>query len=616
MFSVSMSSGLDVQGFLSQILYAERAPARALEAERSRLAQQSSSLRTFQAKLAAISQAAQALRGDGALEPRTAASSNSAVASANAARASQIGSYDLTVTDLASTSAHASKGYASPDQALTHGSFDIRIGGEVTTIVVDSGSDTLETLRDEIAASGAGVDAVIVNDGTSYRLSLRSLASGAAGAITIDGFTDAQLEADLDLSETSPARDASFTVNGLAMTRPSNLLTDVVDGLSITLAGGGSAVVTVGADVERSVEAIRGFVAGYNALSEYIKSQLAAREAQPGSITNLASVRTLQDQLRSIVSGSVGGVDGDVVNLRQVGIEMQNDGSLTIDEPVLRQALEEGTVGPLFAQSGRATDGRARFVAAGDLTEAGSFDLVVTRAAEQAVVTGSEPVAALGQDETLTFTRGTTSVEVDLSAGMTLAQVVSTVNDALRATGIDAVAGTDGSSRLRITSSGWGAAATVSVTSSTDAEASTGFGTAGKSDAGVDVAGKIGGVEGAGTGRLLAAASGDARGLTVEVRAGAGDIDPAGTALGQVVVSHGVGEATFRTLRAEMKGTGLLGADTDALTQRDRRLGERIEAMDRRLAEREVLLSRELNRADQALRRMNQLLQTLQAQLG
>src|SRR5438093_988968 len=81
------------------------------------------------------------------------------------------------------------------------------------TINVDSGTDTLASLRDAINAAGTNVQALVINDGKGSRLTLTSLTSGEAGAITLSNFSAPALQSSLGFTETSPARDAQFSIN-------------------------------------------------------------------------------------------------------------------------------------------------------------------------------------------------------------------------------------------------------------------------------------------------------------------------------------------------------------------------------------------------------------------
>src|SRR5207244_4567518 len=120
------------------------------------------------------------------------------------------------------------------------------------------------------------------------------------------------------------------------------------------------------------------------------------------------------------------------------------------------------------------------------------------------VTAGTAQTAPLGADETLTIN----GVSVALTAGMTQAQVVNSINERTRATGVTAAAtGANGSGAgnyLTFLTTGYGSAAAVSVVSSRSSARVPGPGRADDSTGVGSVAataGSAGGETGSGTGQ-------------------------------------------------------------------------------------------------------------------
>lgn len=188
------------------------------------------------------------------------------------------------------------------------------------------------------------------------------------------------------------------------------------------------------------------------------------------------------------------------------------------------------------------------------LSQGGNAELAVTIAAgtstNQAAVsgiTGAETTATatatgaskIRTDELLTFTNGTNTVNVGLTAGSSLSAAVSTINNALKNAGIKMTAGFDSTnSRFELTNDEYGSGTTVlnAFTSNQAGSQSTGLaGAAGTSynlaamgatlsgaagAAGQDVAGTIGGFAATGKGQFLTGNSGtDAEGLQLRITA-------------------------------------------------------------------------------------------------
>ncbi|MBX3444731.1 MAG: hypothetical protein KF774_20190 [Planctomyces sp.] len=157
-------------------------------------------------------------------------------------------------------------------------------------------------------------------------------------------------------------------------------------------------------------------------------------------------------------------------------------------------------------------------------TKAGNYNVNITTAAERATVTaGTGQTANLAAAETLTIN----GVAITLDAGLSQGQVVSRINEFTAQTGV--IADID-SGDTRLYTQAFGSAATIDVVSDVAAAAtSSGFGNVAANDAGVDIAGTIGGVAATGTGNTLTATSGNANGLQIRVAA---DTDPTTTVTG------------------------------------------------------------------------------------
>jgi len=215
----------------------------------------------------------------------------------------------------------------------------------------------------------------VINDGSTNRLVLTSKTSGSAGAISVvasddgSGGTHAltQLQ-DAGLFEIQTADNAQFTINGLAITRSSNTVTDVVEGLTLNLTKGtgaspGQATVTIATNTAATTTAIEGFVKAYNAAVEYLKSSSAynATTSTGGPLNAEGTVRSIRSELSDLVNSIVSGVGGGVDTLSSIGISVQVTGSLAIDNTALAAALADPTkdLQSLFGQTTGGNEGIA-----------------------------------------------------------------------------------------------------------------------------------------------------------------------------------------------------------------------------------------------------------------
>lgn len=274
-----LATGLDTNAIVSQLVALERRRAvdllrvQQLDAESRR-----SALGTFQGKVAALLAAVDALRDPQSALGRKATSSDDSIVRATAGSGALPGTTEITVVTLARGSiATSASGKAGADATVAAGSgtFSFRLGsGDVQSVAVDA-TTTLSGLAAEINALGAGVTATVVNVGTAaapdYRLRLASRATGSSNDLAI--VTD---DTDLGVAVTQSASDARFTVSGFAteLTRESNVVNDVVPGVTLTLAAvGGPVAIAVETDVDQVAADVEAVVTAFNDLAGYVAQQ-------------------------------------------------------------------------------------------------------------------------------------------------------------------------------------------------------------------------------------------------------------------------------------------------------------------------------------------------------
>jgi len=339
-----LSTGLDVESLISQIIAAERRPVVLLESRRARLQAQSSALGTLGAKLAEVKTQATALSDPETLFARSVTSSEDTVATATADRGSVRGTYALTVTALARGSiatATATKAALTDTIAAGDGTFTFRLGtgDEVDIAVTDE--TTLADLVDAINDAGAGVQATAINMGTAaapaYRLTLTSEATGADNDIVVvgDGTT-------LAIANTQAAANAAFTITGIgSFTRASNTVTDALAGVTVTLKAEGATDLALAYSTGAIQAGLQGLVNAYNDVVRTVASQTATvtgadGKAQPGILGGDVTPRSVLASLRTAATADLGGT---YATLSAIGITMQRDGTLLLDASDFQEAL-------------------------------------------------------------------------------------------------------------------------------------------------------------------------------------------------------------------------------------------------------------------------------------
>ena len=225
---------------------------------------------------------------------------------------------------------------------VTSGDIQLQVGGSTGTtrdIPITAGSnDTLSTLASYINQQGWGVSASVVTDATGARLALFSQATGSAGALAINSNSTP-----LTFSTPSGGTNASLTVDGVPYSSASNTITGAISGVTLNLTGAAPGVpvqLAVGPNTTQATQAVNTFVAAYNQIVGDINQQYAVDPTTntEGPLGADSSLRQLQSSLLADVTYSPSG-SGSYTNLAALGINMNNDGTLTVDSAQLSSAL-------------------------------------------------------------------------------------------------------------------------------------------------------------------------------------------------------------------------------------------------------------------------------------
>jgi len=563
--SPGIGSKLDVNSIVTQLMQIESRPLRQLDTREISFQAKLSAFGSIRSALSQFQGAMSGLSVASRFEGSTATSTDATAVGASATSRAPAGSYSVEVSALAqnqrlvavgqaTTTANIGAGTITFDfGTISGGSFDTvsgkytgagftSAGSGVRTVTIDPGSGSLGGIRDAINAAGIGVTASIVNDGgaSPFRLVLASDRTGAANALKVTVNGDAALDgllgqdpaATQNLVQTAAARNAALTINGVAVTKPTNTVSDALEGVTLTLSKtnvGSPATIAVARDSGKAVAAGEAFVKAYNELQKTL-SDLSAynAETRSGAVLNGdPAVRSLQNQLRAVFNQPLGGAGSNLRTLSDIGIAFQRDGTLLLDATKMNRVMAEnpGRIAGLFAPLGSSTDSLVEFVSARSGVTAGSFALDVAQLATRG--TGNGIAAAgltitAGVNDTLDLTIDDTAFSITLGAGTYASAAALAIELQGRING-SSVLGAAGRSVqvsetggvLTVTSNTYGTASKVILAGGNARDGLFG-GSPVRAD-GIDVSGTIDGVTATGSGQTLTSASG----LAVRVLGGA-----------------------------------------------------------------------------------------------
>jgi flagellar hook-associated protein 2 len=238
------------------------------------------------------------------------------------------GSQALTLSDVGATVTDPTATSIS-----TSGSFTLTVNGVNTTIT--PAANTLDDLAQAINSSGAGVNAVIVNLGSSsspdYRLSLQSTELGSDSIQLNDGSQNL-------LETISAGSDATYQVDGQPappaspISSTSSTIT-LAPGLTVQLLQAGQTTITVAPDSTSAENALSAFATAYNSA---VTDLTANHGTGGGALTGQPIIFQLQQSLENVLQYSGG--SGSVQSLSDLGLTFNESGQLTFDSSTFASA--------------------------------------------------------------------------------------------------------------------------------------------------------------------------------------------------------------------------------------------------------------------------------------
>ncbi|WLG92025.1 flagellar filament capping protein FliD [Pseudomonas cucumis] len=310
-----------------------------------------------------------------------ATSADAKVLTAVASNTAVNGTYVVKVTNLATSSKVATAAFAGgTSSAIPSGTLNITQNGVTSSVTIPAGA-TLQSVRDAInTQQGAnGFSANIVTDSFGSRLVMGSTATGAGSDITLSGIAGLEINAGEQMGTTPTAtsagaigdfaKDANFTVDGLALTSKSNKVDAAISGLTLNLVAGGETTVTVGPNSDGLKKSIQTFVDAYNQVVTSINALTKPSLDDDGNPTIAAALTgdpLARGILASIRSPLVTTGAGDKLTvLSQLGITTnQKTGALDFDSTKFTTAMDTqklgGEVQKLFLGDPTATGDAAK----------------------------------------------------------------------------------------------------------------------------------------------------------------------------------------------------------------------------------------------------------------
>ncbi len=327
------------------------------------------------------------------------------------------------------------------------GSFLIE-GASVTVSTSDSLNDIASNINQlNTGSSATGVTASVMKVADNdFRLILTDDATGATG-FTLTGADLSGALANLQLATPQvlmAAQDASFTVDGLAVTRSTNTVSDVLSGVTLSLKQADAATtinITIGVDQQAIRDNVQIFIDSYNALQTLINDQFQFDPSTGvgGVLAGEGLLTSITGNMSSSLLKTVPGLASDRNSLVMVGVEPDETGQLIINETLFGNFLanDATAIRDVFVAQGSSSNNSLQFLTHGFTTPSGTYSVNVTQAATKASVTGSTDLSGgLGvatDTVTITATGSSRQAAVTLTLGQSQSEIVDALNAELSA---------------------------------------------------------------------------------------------------------------------------------------------------------------------------------------
>lgn len=567
--SLGGGSGIDSASLIKQLVEINKTPElNRLTSRQTLLETQISDFGLLRSSFATLQTAANALASPDTFNAKAVSIPDTSLLGITKLDAKAVaGDYRLKVEQIAQAQSLSSGSYSSVNDAVGKGTLTLRFGSwnetldafsvntakSGATITIDDTNNTLSGLRDAINEADVGVQATIVSDGGAYKL-LLTAPSGEANEIELTAAEDGGAPglanfnfntANQALVQEQGGANALVRVNGLLLTRESNHLTDVIDGMEFDIFNSSpteTVSINISADKSIAETAIRDFVDTYNTFLSEVEKLVGFDEelGEYGSLRQDPLAKNLLQSIRSMMTGSVAGITNGFDSLSTLGIRTELDGTLKIVEDGtntdFRAAIDKNfdAVRDLFTPKTSSSNSLLDVTAFSGASQPGSYEVVITQQPEKGqFIAGAMafPIDTTGKDYSFNVVvDGVSAATITLPDGKVYASGAELAAEMQSLINLDSeikggrvgvqVAFNTSMNQLEFTSNAYGAASNVSFTSvgadMADLGISASIGTAGK-----DVAGTVDGVEAFGFGNVLLPAIGSkAEGLSMLVTPG------------------------------------------------------------------------------------------------
>ena len=357
--TLGAGSGIDIKGLAQSLVDAEKTPKK--ERIDGKIAQSEAKITGYGAIKFALSELKTAFgklndaSDFGSIKP---SNTQAAAFGVTAGTTAEAGSYSIEVLQTALAQRTASGIFsdratplnvASPATTGTPFNLNLTVGvspNSVSRGPINVTNPTPAGMVSAINGAKLGVTAQLINTGSGYNVVITGeTGASQAFSLTSDDGTGNAVPGVQFTSPLQTATNASFKVNGMLVSRSSNTVTDVIDGVTLDLYANtsGAARLDLNRDTAGIKDNLKGLVTAYNDFAESLKI-LGDRSSEVkdfgGVLAGESLLESVRSQVRAMVTNNSSTPGTTIKAARDVGLSIDRYGKLSLDESKLDTALQ------------------------------------------------------------------------------------------------------------------------------------------------------------------------------------------------------------------------------------------------------------------------------------
>ena len=354
-------SGVDTTTLAQNLVEAERAPQKALiDKKIANCEAKVSGFAAMSYVLSTVKDAFSALSDESSFNGVTAKSTNTSAFNVTTAAGAAVADHQISVLSVAKPQRSLTSGFATSTSQINSGSaFTLSLvsGGTTQTLSIPASATTPTGVVNAINAKSStwGISAQLINTGGTnpYKILLTGK-SGATNSFTLsadssvsDFLVDPTYTNGAASAGGSPvqaASDASAVIDGVAITRTTNTIDNVIKGVTFDLytPTDTTATVSLTRDTTALKEKLTTLVTAYNdahSMFGVVTDPKSTVDTYGHTLVGDSTVRTISDQLRNMFTGTSSTPGSNMSQLWQIGISIDQNGTMQLDQTKLDTAL-------------------------------------------------------------------------------------------------------------------------------------------------------------------------------------------------------------------------------------------------------------------------------------